>query len=230
MPCAARLTVLAVLTPFFLARTMWVSLGLVALSLAFAGSHRRRLHELGIGRRACGFYHRLALHHPPHPRSIAPGCGSRSPTSYEAGGVILIVYRWRLGSRPPGRGGIEASYPASIGRALTPLSGADGLNWQMVVALLTSFVRKENTIATLAVLYGATQGGAGLGAALQAAMTPAAALAFLTAQMLFIPCVATVATIRQETNSWRWTIASVILLLAVSLAMGMLVYQIAVRF
>ena len=84
--------------------------------------------------------------------------------------------------------------------------------------------------AALAVLYGATQGGAGLGAALQAAMTPAAALAFLTAQMLFIPCVATVATIRQETNSWRWTIASVILLLAVSLAMGMLVYQIAVRF
>ena len=72
--------------------------------------------------------------------------------------------------------------------------------------------------------------GAGLGAALQAAMTPAAALAFLTAQMLFIPCVATVATIKQETKSWRWTIASVVLLLVVSFAMGILVYQVGIRF
>ena len=232
VPCAARLTVLAVLTPFFFGpHAMWVSLGLVALSLALLVAIGVALHELVLGGEHVAFIIELPLYHLPHPRSIALGVWLKiADFLQEAGGVILIVSVavWALSTWPGG--GIEASYLASIGRALAPVGALMGLNWQMVVALLTSFVRKENTIATLAVLYGATQGGAGLGAALQAAMTPAAALAFLTAQMLFIPCVATVATIRQETNSWRWTIASVILLLAISLAMGMLVYQIAVRF
>jgi len=44
--------------------------------------------------------------------------------------------------------------------------------------------------------------------------------------MLFIPCLATTITIKQETNSWRWTAASLGLLLALSLGAGALVYQI----
>jgi ferrous iron transport protein B len=46
--------------------------------------------------------------------------------------------------------------------------------------------------------------------------------------MLFVPCVGTVAAIRQETGSWGWTAFSVGLLLAVSILAGMLVYQSAV--
>ncbi len=43
--------------------------------------------------------------------------------------------------------------------------------------------------------------------------------------MLFIPCVATVATIKQETASWKWTAASVGLLLIISLGAGVVIYQ-----
>jgi ferrous iron transport protein B len=56
-------------------------------------------------------------------------------------------------------------------------------------------------------------------------LTPAAALAFLAAQMLFVPCVATVAVIRQETRSWRWTGLSILLPLAVSLVLGIAIYH-----
>jgi len=49
----------------------------------------------------------------------------------------------------------------------------------------------------------------------------------LVVQMLFIPCVATVATVKQETNSWKWTGFSVAYLLIVSFVAGILVYQIA---
>jgi ferrous iron transport protein B len=56
-------------------------------------------------------------------------------------------------------------------------------------------------------------------------LTPAAALAFLAVQMLFIPCVATVATIRQETGSWKWTVFSIALLLILSFSVGILIYQ-----
>ena len=66
--------------------------------------------------------------------------------------------------------------------------------------------------------------------ALGGVLTPAAALAFLAVQMLFIPCVATVATVRQETNSWKWTIFDVAMLFLVSIAAGILAYQVASRF
>ena len=55
-----------------------------------------------------------------------------------------------------------------------------------------------------------------------------AGLAFLTVQMLFIPCAATVATVRQETDIWKWTGFSVGLLLVVSFAVAIGVYQLAV--
>ncbi|NIV31450.1 MAG: ferrous iron transport protein B, partial [Anaerolineae bacterium] len=79
------------------------------------------------------------------------------------------------------------------GRALAPLGALMGLQWEMVVALLSSLVAKENSIATLGILFGAGEGAAGLDTALAGVLTPAAALAFLVVQMLFIPCVATVA-------------------------------------
>ena len=76
-------------------------------------------------------------------------------------------------------------------------------------------------------LFGAGPDNAGWTTALRAALTPAAGLAFLVVQMLFVPCVATVAATRQETGSWRWTAFSVVLLLFVSLATGIVIYQAA---
>jgi ferrous iron transport protein B len=49
----------------------------------------------------------------------------------------------------------------------------------------------------------------------------------MVAQMLFIPCAATVAAIWQETRSGRWTGFSVGLLLVISIGAGTLVYQVA---
>ena len=102
-----------------------------------------------------------------------------------------------------------------------------GWDWRMIVALLTSVVAKENTIATLGVLYQAGQQGRGLTEALAGTLKPATALAFLVVQMTFVPCVATIAAVRQETRSWKWTAFSVGLLLALSLIAGVAVYQAA---
>ena len=95
----------------------------------------------------------------------------------------------------------------------------------MMVALLTSVVRKENTISTLAVLYGPGAGGKGLGDTLGHYLSPAAALAFLAVQILFIPCVATVSTLHQETRSWGWTLFSIAILFVISMGTGILIYQ-----
>jgi ferrous iron transport protein B len=103
-----------------------------------------------------------------------------------------------------------------------------GLNdWRLIVALLTSFIAKENTIATLGVLYGLNGETVGLSERVAATITPAAGLAFLAMQLLFIPCVATMAVIKQETASWKWTLFSIALLLVISLAVGISIYQLA---
>jgi ferrous iron transport protein B len=95
----------------------------------------------------------------------------------------------------------------------------------MMVVPLTSVVRKENTIPTLAVLYGAGAGGTGLGDILGHQLSPAAALAFLAVQILFIPCVATVSTLHQETRAWGWTLFSVAILFVISMGTGILINQ-----
>jgi ferrous iron transport protein B len=91
--------------------------------------------------------------------------------------------------------------------------------------LLTSFGVREYD-SHLAVLY-AGESGASLAQVLNTTLTPAAALAFLAVQVLFIPCVATVATIRQETHSWKWTGFSIGMLLIISLGVGIGIYQTA---
>jgi len=94
-----------------------------------------------------------------------------------------------------------------------------------MVALLTSFVAKENTIATLEVLYHAGGGATGMTQALADGLSSIAALTFLIVQMLFIPCAATVAVMHQELKSWRWTFFSVTLLLVISFGFGIAIYQ-----
>jgi ferrous iron transport protein B len=135
--------------------------------------------------------------------------------------VSLII--WAL-SYFPGPD-IAHSILGYVGRTLEPVGRLMGLDWPMLVAMITSFVAKENTIATLGILYGAGGEGQALAAALSEALSPAAALAFLATQMLFIPCVGTVAAIRQETRSWGWTGFSVGILLLLSLLVGVLIYQ-----
>ncbi len=144
----------------------------------------------------------------------------------KAGTLILAisVVVWALSALPGGD--VDSSYLAAVGRWLEPVGRVMGMDWRLMVALLTSFIAKENTIATLAVLFGAGT-EVGLAQALAAAFPASSALAFLAVQMLFVPCVATVAAVRQETGSWRWTLLNLAFLLFLSLAAGTAVYWLA---
>jgi ferrous iron transport protein B len=136
--------------------------------------------------------------------------------------LVVSVVVWLLSVLPGGE--IETSFLAHVGRLLEPIGRLMGLDWRLMVALLTSFIAKENSIATLGVLFGstdlATGDSAGLATVLAATFSVPAALAFLTVQMLFVPCVATVAVVRQETGSWGWTFFNLGFLLVVSFATG----------
>ncbi|MEJ2566669.1 MAG: nucleoside recognition domain-containing protein [Gammaproteobacteria bacterium] len=145
----------------------------------------------------------------------------------KAGTIILLVsiIVWALSSLPGPD--VEQSFLARFGQSLAPVGQLMGMDWRMIVALLSSFIAKENAIATLGILYGAGKDGAGFAETMSAAVSPATALSFLAVTMLFIPCVATVAVMHQETRSWRWTLFGVFLLLVIALSAGVMVYQCA---
>jgi ferrous iron transport protein B len=223
VPCTARLAVLAVLAPlFFGSAAPWVSVGVIGLNLLLLLGVGFALHELVLGGEHVAFIMEMPLYHLPNARTIGISVWQRILEFLKkAGGVIVVVSAlvWLLSTLPQGK--LETSYLANAGRFLAPFGAWMGLDWRMIVALLTSVVAKETTIATLGVLYQ----GSGL-QTLAAAITPAAALAFLVIQVTFVPCVATVAAIHQETRSWKWTAFSVGLLLVISLTTGVVIYQV----
>jgi ferrous iron transport protein B len=141
----------------------------------------------------------------------------------KAGTVILAVsiVVWALATLPYGE--IDTSILAMVGRGLAPVGAIMGLDWRMMVALLTSFIAKENAVATLGVLYGT--GAEGLTAVLSRQVGLASGLAFMVVTMLFIPCVATLAAMRQETGSWKWPLVGMAVQTALSIGFGALAYQ-----
>lgn len=229
MPCTARMMILAFMTPlFFGPAAPLVAWSLVGLSLIVLAVSGIVINRVAFGGERSAFIMELPLYHVPNWRTIAMLVWQRSLAFFKRAGTVILVVSvvlWALSALPTGE--IQTSYLARMGQLLAPVGALMGLSWQMMVALFTSFIAKENAIASLGVLFGAG-GEASLAEMLPTLMTSAAALSFLVVQMLFIPCVATVATVRSETDSWKWTLFNVLFLLVVSFGAGILVYQLAV--
>ncbi len=106
------------------------------------------------------------------------------------------------------------SFGAMIGRLLVPLLAPAGLGmWQIAVALISGISAKEVVVSSFSVLFGVSNtnsaaGMASIVANVQAqnpAFGPLNAYCLMLFCLLYIPCVAAVATIRKESGSWKFT-------------------------
>jgi len=230
VPCSARLLVLAFMVPLFFPRyPALVAWGLVVGNLVVLVLIGLLLDRFAFRRERLAFIMEMPLYHVPNPRTILVYAATNVWTFVKRAATIIVlasIIIWLLVSYPGAQ--VNDSYLAMFGRALEPVGALMGLDWRLIVATLSAFVAKENSIAALGIIFG-TEGEV-LGTTLAAIVTPASALAFLVLNMLFVPCVATVAAVRQETRSWGWTAASTGLMLASALLFSTLVYQAAVTF
>ncbi len=229
VPCTARLAVIAFLAPaFFGSQAALVSWALIAVNLLVLAIAGIAVNKLAFHGEHTAFIMELPLYHIPNGRTVGLYVWNNTVSFVrKAGSLILIASMvvWALSSLPGGD--VDRSILAFIGRLLEPAGRLMGLgDWRVIVALLTSFFAKENTIATLGILFNVGETGAGLPEMIAAVLTPAARLALLIFQLLFIPCLATTATIKQETGSWRWMAASLLMLLGLSFGAGVGVYQV----
>jgi ferrous iron transport protein B len=223
IPCTARLAVVTFLAPvLFGSSATLVSLALVVANLLLLALIGTLLHQYAFGDEHLPFIMELPIYHLPNFKTIGLYVWNNVVGFLEKAGKVILfasVIVWGLSYFPTGN--INTSILGYIGKFLEPVAGLMGMPWKVLVALLTGAVAKENTIATLGVLYG------NIGKTLPQILGTASALSVLVFQMLFIPCIATVAAIRQETKSWKWTAISLVMMLALSSGIAIAVYQIA---
>jgi ferrous iron transport protein B len=123
----------------------------------------------------------------------------------------------------------EYSLMGRIGKALAPVFAPLGIDWRGGVALLSGFVAKEIVVSTLGVLHAvdADEKSEALRKALRiSGMTPLSALSMMVFVLLYLPCLATVTTIRRETGSYKWMVFSIIYSTSIAWLVACIVYQV----
>lgn len=140
-------------------------------------------------------------------------------------GSVLI---WLLSYAGPGGVNVnmDDSFLAMIGGIFAPLLAPLGFGtWQAGASLLTGFLAKEAIISTMNIIYFVPD-EASLQGLLVNTFTPVGAYSFMVFILLYIPCLATVATIKKETGSNKWTAFSIFYALAIAYVLSLLVYQV----
>lgn len=132
---------------------------------------------------------------------------------------------------------ISESFGSVIGRYVVPLFRPIGLGyWQIVVALIAGISAKEVVVSSCSVLFGvgnvtSTAGMTTLAAALGAyGFGSLNAYCLMVFSLLYIPCVATLATIKKESHSWKWTGICALFQLGIAWGVTFGIYQIGTLF
>lgn len=122
--------------------------------------------------------------------------------------LIGAIVLWILSNFPLGVS-IENSFAGIIGHLIEPIFKPLGFDWRSSAAFVFGFFAKEIVIETFGILY-AVEGKTSISTAISSSMNALSGFAFMVFVLLYIPCIATLATIRKETNSWKWTGLAVI--------------------
>ncbi len=145
----------------------------------------------------------------------------------KAGTMIfsLVLVIWFLGNMPLGvEYASKESIIGIIGSFISPIFKPLGFgDWQSTVALLIGVVAKEVVIGTLGTLHGVGQEGLNL--VIRHLYTPLSAYSFMVFTSLYIPCIATIATIKKESN-WKWTMLIVSYVMAIAWVITFIIYRI----
>lgn len=130
------------------------------------------------------------------------------------GGIIMIasIIIWFLGYYPQ-HDAYESvaeqqknSYIGQIGKAIEPVIKPLGFDWKLGIGLISSVGAKELVVSTLGVLYTNEGDVENVNLSNRIPITPLVALAYMLFVLIYFPCIATFAAIKQESGSWKWAI------------------------
>ena len=146
--------------------------------------------------------------------------------------VATIIIWLLLNLGPNGFGDMQNSFAALLSKKIAFLFMPIGLGfWQIVVALIAGISAKEVVVSSCAVLFGIANASSvdGMNSFLSAlnaiGFESINALCLMVFSLLYIPCVATLATIYRESKSLKWTLLEGLFQLVVAYLVTLLIYQ-----
>ena len=248
MTCSARLPVYAlIISAFIPQRQVWGGLqlqGLVLFALYIAGIASAMAVAYVLGRSGGGArFHSLMLelpaYHWPNLRNLGIGLWQRVEIFLSRVGTIilsLMVILWALSSfpaPPPDATGpaIQYSIAGHIGAWLAMIFAPIGFNWQISIALVPGLAAREVAVGALGTVYALSAGGGDVSGALTPLIAQSWSLPTalsLLAWYVFAPqCLSTLATVKRETNSWRYPIIMAAYLFGLAYAGSWITYHVA---
>ena len=108
-----------------------------------------------------------------------------------------------------GKEKIEQSYAAELGRFIQPIMEPLGFNWRINIAVIAAVAAKEVMVSTLGTIYAIEASDADSKSLEEFLSTdpdfnPAIGLGLMVFALLYLPCLATMAVLKRETDSWKW--------------------------
>ncbi len=253
MTCSARLPVYALLIAAFIPNKLvygWLSLqGLVLFGLYMSGIVSALLVSLFLklvrkDKTESIFIFELPTYRIPDVRNVALGLYDRATIFLKrVGGIIvaLSILLWFLVTFPlppdnPTMPPINYSIAGQLGHLIHPIFAPIGFTWEICIALIPAMAAREVIIAALGVIYAMSGDEDAVTQTLLSQISGPDGWGLATGMSLlvwfiFAPhCLATLATIRRETGSWKQPVVMAVYLFSLAYLFSFITYQVISRF
>lgn len=248
MSCSARLPIYIMITSTFFAikyrSAIMISLYIIGISVAVIMS--RIMSRWLVKSEDVPFVMELPPYRFPTTKAILRHTWEKGKQYLKKmGGIILVasIVVWALGYFPHDdrlteQQQKEQSYIGMIGKTVEPLFRPQGFDWKLSVGLVSGIGAKEIVASTMGVLYSGddtvaddnnqdTEKYSNLYKKMSNdGITSLTAFCYLLFVLLYFPCLATVAAIKNESGSWKWAIFTAVYTTATAWIVSAAVYQI----
>lgn len=214
MSCSARLPIYLLLVgTFFPGKASLVLLSIYVTGILLAVLMARLFSKVLVKGEDTPFVMELPPYRMPTMKAITRHTWEKGQQYLrKMGGVIMIasIIIWYLGYYPNHNAyktvaeQQENSYIGQIGKAIEPAIKPLGFDWKLGIGLVSGVGAKELVVSTLGVLYTNDAGVSKKSLAERIPITPLAAYSLMLFVLIYFPCIATLAAIKQESGSWKW--------------------------
>ena len=234
--CSARLPIyLVMIGAFFPSKASLVLLSIYVTGILLAVLMARIFSRFIVRGDDAPFVMELPPYRMPTAKSVLRHTwGKGAQYLKKMGGIIMIasVIIWFLGYYPNHDAYSttaeqqENSYIGQIGKAIEPVIEPLGFDWKMGIGILSGIGAKELVVSTLGVLYTNDDDIESVDLADRIPITPLVAYGYMLFVLIYFPCIATVAAIKNESGSWKWAAFTICYTTLLAWIVAFLVHQV----
>lgn len=238
--CSARLPIyLVMIGAFFSSKASLVLLSIYVIGILLAVLMARIFSRFIVKGDDAPFVMELPPYRMPTLKSVLRHTWEKGAQYLKKmGGIIMVasIIIWFLGYYPNHNAYTttaeqqENSYIGQIGKAIEPVIEPLGFDWKMGIGLLSGIGAKELVVSSLGVLYTNNDDINSVDLSERIPITPLVAYGYMLFILIYFPCVATVAAIKNESGSWKWAAFTICYTTLLAWVVAFLVHQVGSLF